>query len=183
MTAAITTTYLYRSFKLEQNGLRDENLTSLGAEIANLGLEKLYLLSGSATTHLEKSVNDGVQVHVLLVRHCYYERTRGAGNELVCLWGANVLRVGVGSCGKRHQRSESEHQDNMGDEKKTHAVLHRALRLSYAPWDTDSEAPDASRIMGATAAVVDDADTYPTRMWLVGKLDRSGGTRRTKVGW
>jgi len=78
MTAAITTTYLYRSFKLEQNGLRDENLTSLCAEIANLRLEKLDLLSGSATAHLEKSVNDGVQVHVLLVRHCYYERARGA---------------------------------------------------------------------------------------------------------
>jgi hypothetical protein len=31
--------YLNRSFELEQNGLGDENLAGLGAEIANLSLE------------------------------------------------------------------------------------------------------------------------------------------------
>lgn len=53
-------TYLYRSFELEQNGLRNEDFTSLGAEIANLRLEELNLLSRPASTHFQESINDGI---------------------------------------------------------------------------------------------------------------------------
>lgn len=45
--------YLDRSFKLEEDGLRDEDLTSLGAEVADLGLKQLDLLAGTAAAHLE----------------------------------------------------------------------------------------------------------------------------------
>lgn len=70
-------TYLYGSFELEQNGLGDEDFTSLCAEVANLGFEQLNLFSGSAAAHFEKSVNDGIEVHILLIRHdgyCFGDR-------------------------------------------------------------------------------------------------------------
>lgn len=60
---------LYRSLELEQDGLGNENLAGLGAEIANLRLQELNLLARPAAAHLEQSVDDGVQVHLLLVRH------------------------------------------------------------------------------------------------------------------
>jgi hypothetical protein len=47
------TTDLDRSLKLEEDGLRNEDLTSLGAKVTNLGLKELDLLAGSATSHLE----------------------------------------------------------------------------------------------------------------------------------
>jgi hypothetical protein len=47
------TTDLDRSLKLEEDGLRNEDLTSLGAKVTDLGLKELDLLAGSATSHLE----------------------------------------------------------------------------------------------------------------------------------
>jgi hypothetical protein len=64
--------YLDGSLKLEEDGLGDENLASSGAEVADLGLEKLDLLAGSATADLEQSVDDRVEIDVLLIRH--YEK-------------------------------------------------------------------------------------------------------------
>jgi hypothetical protein len=46
-------TYLDRSLKLEEDGLRNEDLTSLGAKVTDLGLKELDLLAGSATSHLK----------------------------------------------------------------------------------------------------------------------------------
>ncbi|KAI6771988.1 hypothetical protein HG530_002946 [Fusarium avenaceum] len=42
-----------KSLEFEEDGLRDEDLTSLGAKITDLGLKKLNLLSRSAASHLE----------------------------------------------------------------------------------------------------------------------------------
>ena len=64
--------YLDGSLKLEEDGLGNENLAGSGAEVADLGLEKLDLLAGSATTDFEQSVDDGVEIDVLLIRH--YEK-------------------------------------------------------------------------------------------------------------
>jgi hypothetical protein len=58
------------SFKLEKDGLRNEDLTSLGAEIADLGFEQLNLLARSAAPHLEEAIDYRVEVDFVLVRHC-----------------------------------------------------------------------------------------------------------------
>ena len=69
--------YLYRCFQLEKNGLRDEDLASLGAQIADFSFEQLNLLSGSASANFQQSVDDGVEIHLLLIRH-YSRRARHA---------------------------------------------------------------------------------------------------------
>lgn len=46
-------TYLDRGLELEEDGLGDEDLAGLGAEITDLGLEKLDLLAWTAASHLE----------------------------------------------------------------------------------------------------------------------------------
>jgi hypothetical protein len=71
--------YLDGSLKLEENGLGNENLASSGAEVTDLGLEKLDLLARSATADLEQSVDDGVEIDVLLVRH--YEKALQEGRK------------------------------------------------------------------------------------------------------
>lgn len=90
--------YLYRGFELEKDGLRDEDLTSLGAEITNLSLQKLDLLSRPATANLEESVNDGVQVHFCLIGHDelgIYLLKKCACWRVGC---AEALRFAVHSC-------------------------------------------------------------------------------------
>jgi len=62
--------HLDGSFELEQDGLRDEDLTSLGAQEADLGLEKLDLLAWAAAPHLQEAVDYGVEINFVLVRHC-----------------------------------------------------------------------------------------------------------------
>jgi len=73
------TTDLDRSLKLKEDGLGNENLASSGAEVTDLGLEKLDLLARSATADLEQSVDDGVEIDVLLVRH--YEKALQEGRK------------------------------------------------------------------------------------------------------
>jgi len=62
--------YLDRSLKLEQDGLRDEDLAGLGAQITNLGFQQLNLLAGPAAPHLQEAVDYRVEVDVVLIRHC-----------------------------------------------------------------------------------------------------------------
>ena len=62
--------YLDRSLELEQDGLRDEDLASLSAEIANLCLQKLDLLARAAAPHLEETIDYRVEIDFMLVRHC-----------------------------------------------------------------------------------------------------------------
>jgi len=57
--------------------LRNEDLASLGAQEADLGLEKLHLLSGTAASNLEEAVYDGVKVHLMVVRHVESPRLPG----------------------------------------------------------------------------------------------------------
>ena len=52
--------YLDGSLELQQDGLADEDLTGLGAQEPDFGLQKLHLLAGSAATDLEEAVDDGV---------------------------------------------------------------------------------------------------------------------------
>jgi hypothetical protein len=61
--------YLDGSFELKQNGLGDEDLAGLCAKVADLSLEKLDLLAGTAAPHLEEAVDYGVEIDVVLVRH------------------------------------------------------------------------------------------------------------------
>jgi hypothetical protein len=61
-----TRTNLDRSLELKQNRLRDEDLASLGAEIADLCLKQLHLLSRAATPHLQEPIDDRVQINLLV---------------------------------------------------------------------------------------------------------------------
>jgi hypothetical protein len=61
---------LDRSLQLQQDGLRDEDFASLGAQVADLGLEKLDLLARPAAPHLQETVDNRVEVDFVLVCHC-----------------------------------------------------------------------------------------------------------------
>jgi len=63
--------YLDRRLKLKENGLRDENFTGFGAKVADLSLEKLNLLAGTAAANLEETVYDRVEIDIVLVRHVW----------------------------------------------------------------------------------------------------------------
>ena len=63
-------TDLYRRFKLEQDGLRNENLAGLGAQVSDLGLQQLHLLSRPAASHFQESIYDGVQIHLSFGHSC-----------------------------------------------------------------------------------------------------------------
>lgn len=62
--------YLDGRFQLQEDGLRNEDLPSLGAQITNLRLQKLDLLSRPAAPHFQQSVDDRVQIHFLLSHDC-----------------------------------------------------------------------------------------------------------------
>lgn len=68
-TSQALVAYLDRSLKLEKDGLRDENLTSLGAQVADLSLKKLDLLARAASPNLEETVDYRVKVDLMLVCH------------------------------------------------------------------------------------------------------------------
>ena len=70
LSGATDLSHLDRSFELEQDGLRDEDLAGLGAEITDLGLEQLDLLAWAAAPHLQEAVDYRVEIDVVLVRHC-----------------------------------------------------------------------------------------------------------------
>lgn len=63
--------YLDGSLELEEDGLRDEDLATLSAKVANLSLEELDLLAGAAAANLKKAVYDGVEIDIVLVRHVW----------------------------------------------------------------------------------------------------------------
>jgi hypothetical protein len=64
------TTDLDRSLELKEDGLRDEDLTRLGAQIADLSLEQLYLLAGPAASDLEETVYDRVEIYLVFGHSC-----------------------------------------------------------------------------------------------------------------
>lgn len=63
--------YLDRSLELEEDGLRDEDLATLSAKVANFSLEELDLLAGAAAANLKEAVYDGVEIDIVLVRHVW----------------------------------------------------------------------------------------------------------------
>lgn len=67
-------TYLDRSLEFEEDGLRDEDLTGLGAKVADLSLEELDLLSRARAADLKETVYDRVEVDIVLVRHFWRRR-------------------------------------------------------------------------------------------------------------
>lgn len=46
--------------------MRDEDFSRLGAEITNLRLQELDLLSRPATPHFQQTIDDRVQIHFLI---------------------------------------------------------------------------------------------------------------------
>lgn len=72
--------YLDWGFKLKQDGLRDEDLTRLCAQVANFSLQQLHLLSRSASAHLQQAVYDRVEIDVVLVGH--------GRRRMITRWGA-----------------------------------------------------------------------------------------------
>lgn len=96
-------------FELEQNGLRDEYLASLGAEVPNLGLKELNLLAGAAAADLQETVDYRVEVDIVVICHgecvCrqelawWWQREEEggrAGGGWVALWWDKVLRSQTG---------------------------------------------------------------------------------------
>jgi hypothetical protein len=61
--------YLNRSFQLKQDGLRDEDLTGLGTQVTDLGLEELDLLAWTAASHLQEAIDYRIEVDFMLIRH------------------------------------------------------------------------------------------------------------------
>ena len=62
-------TYLDRGFQFQQYGLGDEDLAGLLAQVTYLCFKKLDLLPGSTSSHFEQPIDDGIQVHIILIRH------------------------------------------------------------------------------------------------------------------
>jgi hypothetical protein len=57
------------SLKLKKDRLRDEDLTSFCAQIADLSLQELNLLSRSASSNFQQTIYYGIEIHIVLVRH------------------------------------------------------------------------------------------------------------------
>lgn len=91
--------YLDRSFKLEKNGLRNEDLARLRAEVSDFRLEKLNLLSGTAASDFEETVDYRIEIDLVLVGH------RGEfsrAGEMAHGYGEGR---GVGSCDSTRQET------------------------------------------------------------------------------
>jgi hypothetical protein len=63
--------YLDRRLQFKQDRLRDKDLSSLGAQMADLSFKQLDLLAGPTSSHLQEPIYDGIQVHLILHRHCH----------------------------------------------------------------------------------------------------------------
>ena len=64
-----SSSYLDWGLQLQKYRLRNKDLSGLGAKMADLGLEQLDLLSGTTAPHLQQSINDRIQIDLVLVRH------------------------------------------------------------------------------------------------------------------
>lgn len=72
-------TNLYGCLELEEDGLRDEDLSCLGAQIADLSLEQLHLLAGPAASDFEEPVYDRVQIYLVFRHSCDWLLARVLG--------------------------------------------------------------------------------------------------------
>jgi hypothetical protein len=64
--------YLDRGLKLQEDWLGNEDFASLRAEITDFCLQELYLFAWSAASNFQQSIDDGIEVYIVLVRHCFY---------------------------------------------------------------------------------------------------------------
>ena len=62
-------TDLDRSFKFQQYWLRDKYLASFLAKVTNFCFKKLHLLPRSTASYFEQPIDDGIEVHIILIRH------------------------------------------------------------------------------------------------------------------
>jgi len=85
---------LDRSLKLEKDGLRDENLAGLCAQITDLGFQELNLFARSAASNLQQSIDDGIEIYIVLVRHGFCPLV-GKKETGLCV-GASAVYVGWG---------------------------------------------------------------------------------------
>lgn len=82
-----STAYLNRGLQLKKDRLRDENLPCFCAEITDFRFQELDLLAWTASSDLQQSINDRVEVDFCLIRHGKREirgdrrRGEGAGKE------------------------------------------------------------------------------------------------------
>lgn len=56
--------------ELKEDWLGDEDLARLGAKVTDLSLQQLDLLSWSRASHFQQAIDNGIEVHIVLVRHC-----------------------------------------------------------------------------------------------------------------
>lgn len=66
----LSSTDLDRCLELEEDRLRDEDLSRLGAQIADLSLEQLNLLAGPAAPDLKETVYDRVEIYLVFRHSC-----------------------------------------------------------------------------------------------------------------
>ncbi len=62
-------TYLNRSFELKEDGLRNEDLASLGTKVSDFGLKQVDLFSRAAASDFEETIDNRIQIDFVLVRH------------------------------------------------------------------------------------------------------------------
>lgn len=63
--------YLDRRLKLQQDGLRDEYFTGFCAQITDLCFQELHLFAWAATSDFQQSVDYGIEVYIILIRHFF----------------------------------------------------------------------------------------------------------------
>lgn len=59
--------------------MRDENFSRLGAKKADFCFQELHLLAGSAASDFQQSVDDRIEVYIVLVRHGFCPLWEGGG--------------------------------------------------------------------------------------------------------
>ena len=62
-------TYLDRSLQFQQYWLGDEYLASFLAKMTNFYFKELNLFPRSTPSYFEQPIDDGVEVHIVLIRH------------------------------------------------------------------------------------------------------------------
>lgn len=67
MALKVIITYLDGCLKFQKDRLRDEDFSSLGAQITYFFFQQLHLLAGPTSSHLQKPVDDRVEVNLCVV--------------------------------------------------------------------------------------------------------------------
>jgi hypothetical protein len=90
--------YLDGSLELEQNGLGNEDLASLRAEITNFRFQELDLLAGAAAADLEQAIDYRVEIDLMLIGHFSTEALAREDGPLRREEKRGTRKGGFGSC-------------------------------------------------------------------------------------